>query len=79
MPVELFNITFVPNPIGASDTVISLPLIDVMKYDRNGIIPAVTVPVPVPVPVAVNTSPTVLLNAPIRVKSVVPIVFIVYS
>ena len=35
-------------------------------------------PVPDPTPVAVNTTPNVLLPAPIRVKSVVPIVLIEY-
>ena len=39
----------------------------------------VAVPLPLPTPVAVNTTPTVLLDAPIRVKSVVPTVNIVYS
>ena len=37
------------------------------------------VPVPEPTPVAVNTSPTLLLAAPINVKSVVPTDTILYS
>jgi hypothetical protein len=37
------------------------------------------VPVPVPAPVATKLIPTVLLEAPIKVKSVLPIVVIVYS
>ena len=35
------------------------------------------VPVPVPVPVAIKLTPTVLLEAPIDVKSVVPTVAII--
>ena len=34
--------------------------------------PETTVPVPVPAPVAVKLTPTVLLDAPINVKSVSP-------
>ena len=36
------------------------------------------VPLPVPAPVAVNNTPIVLATAPIRVKSVLPNVLIVY-
>jgi hypothetical protein len=39
---------------------------------------SVAVPVPDPAPVAVNFKPTVFAEAPIAVKSVVPIVAIVY-
>jgi hypothetical protein len=38
----------------------------------------IAVPLPAPTPVAINDSPSVLDVAPIKVKSVVPIVFIVY-
>ena len=39
---------------------------------------SIATPVPEPTPVAVNNTPTVLAIAPIAVKSVVPILLIVY-
>ena len=51
-------------------------MLDIIPDDSNP--DELAVPVPEPIPVATNVVPTLLLAAPIRVKSVVPAKVIVY-